>query len=193
MYMQQEMKSKSVEYITDQNCEEQDVEAFVDEVMIKDMNVEECDATKLNGYSKDGLHKNKNIMYTLITGASSGIGKALALECASRGMNVLLVALPGEELCALEKQIRERYKIKCDSFGIDLSVHCSSSAVYEWVKQHEYKVNILINNVGVGSKGSFELVSPDFYYRQIHLNVMTTCMMTRLFIDDLKENGPSHI
>jgi short-subunit dehydrogenase len=172
------------------------------EVVGTHMNNEECDvrpndiighATKFNGYSQAGLHKNKNIMYTLITGASSGIGKALALECASRGMNVLLVALPGEELCALEKQIRERYKIKCDSFGMDLSVHCSSSAVYEWVKQHEYKVNILINNVGVGSKGSFELVSPDFYYRQIHLNVMTTCMMTRLFIDDLKENGPSHI
>ncbi len=158
-------------------------------------NVQESafDAARPNGYSKARSIKNKNIMYTLITGASSGIGKALALECASRGMNILLVALPGEELCALEKKIQEQYKIICHSFGVDLSVHCSSSAVYAWVKQHDYKVNILINNVGVGSKGPFEQLSPDFYYTQIHLNVMTTCILTRLFIDDLKDNAPSRI
>jgi hypothetical protein len=132
-------------------------------------------------------------MYTLITGASSGIGKALALECASKGMNVLLVALPGEELCALEKQIRSHYNVMCNSFGVNLAVHCSSSAVYNWVKENGYKVNTLINNVGVGSKGAFEQLTPDFYYTQIHLNVMTTCIMTRLFIDDLKAHAPSHI
>src|SRR5437868_10218129 len=118
------------------------------EVVIKDAADEECDATKLNGYSKAGLHKNKNIMYTLITGASSGIGKALALECASRGMNVLLVALPGDDLCTLEKDIRNQFKVKCHSLGVDLSVHCASSTVFNWVKENKYAVNILINNVG---------------------------------------------
>jgi uncharacterized protein len=194
--MKEEMNSKSIEYIADQNYEVRNTEALVgDGVVIRHVNTEEfaSGGTKRNGYSKDRLHKNENIMYTLITGASSGIGKALALECASKGMNVLLVALPGEELSTLERQIQERYKIKCHSFGVDLSVHCSSSAVYEWVKQHNYKVNILINNVGVGSKGSFEQLSPDFYYTQIHLNVMTTCIMTRLFINDLKANAPAHI
>jgi short-subunit dehydrogenase len=132
-------------------------------------------------------------MYTLITGASSGIGRALALECASRAMDVLLVALPGEELCALEKNIRNNFKVKCHSFGIDLSVHCASSGVYNWVKENNYDVNILINNVGVGSKGCFAQLTPDFYYTQISLNVTTACIMTRMFIDDLKKNAPAHI
>ena len=132
-------------------------------------------------------------MYTLITGSSSGIGKALALECASKGMNVLLAALPGDNLYELEKQIRHQYNVKCHSFGVDLSVHCSSTAVHNWVRENNYKVNVLINNVGVGSKGDFEQLSPDFYYTQIHLNVVTTCILTRLFVEDLKANGPSHI
>jgi short-subunit dehydrogenase len=132
-------------------------------------------------------------MYTLITGASSGIGKALALECALKKMNILLVALPGRELLELEKKICEEYNVKCDSLGIDLSVHCSCQKVYKWVKENNYKVNILINNVGVGSKGAFEQLSPDFYYNQINLNVVTTCILSRLFIEELKINAPSHI
>ena len=132
-------------------------------------------------------------MYTLITGASSGIGEALVLECASRGMNVLLVALPGEELNVLQEKIRNNYKVKCHSFGIDLSVHCSSSRVYEWVMQNNYKVNILINNVGVGSKGAFDQLSPDFYYVQMNLNMVTTCILSRLFIEELKANSPAYL
>lgn len=132
-------------------------------------------------------------MYTLITGASSGIGKSLALECASRGMNILLVALPGDDLNRLEKEIRNNYKVDCNSFGIDLSVHCASASVYNWVKENNYAVNILINNVGIGSKGGFAQISPDFYYTQISLNVTTACIMTRMFIDELKLHAPSHI
>lgn len=132
-------------------------------------------------------------MYTLITGASSGIGKALAEECASRGMNILLVALPGEELCTMEKQIRETYKVACYSFGADLSLNTAAEAVYNWVKEHHYSVNMLLNNVGVGSKGPFEKISSEFYCKQINLNVVTTCLMTRKFVDELVQHKPAFI
>ena len=42
-----------------------------------------------------------NKTYTLITGSSEGLGKTLATECASRGMNLILVALPGHALTSL--------------------------------------------------------------------------------------------
>lgn len=132
-------------------------------------------------------------MYTLITGASSGIGKALALECAAKGMNLLLIALPGAELEETASQVRNLHQVECYTLGVDLSVHCAATKVYDWVISNGYKVNILINNVGLGSKGVFEEVPLDFYYTQIHLNVIATCMMTRLFISELKKHGPAHI
>lgn len=132
-------------------------------------------------------------MYTLITGASSGIGKALALECASRGMNILLVALPGDDLIAMEKLICERYKVNCQSFGADLSLNTAATDVFNWVKEKNYEVNMLINNVGIGSKAAFEKLSPAFYQKQINLNILTTCLLTRLFVEDLKENAPAYI
>lgn len=131
--------------------------------------------------------------FTLITGASSGIGKALAIECAKRGMNLLLISLPCKELDSLVEYIRDKFNVSCNGFGIDLSQHCSSTAVYNWVKENKYPVNVLINNVGVGSKGAFEKLPLDFYVTQIHLNITTTSSLTRLFIDDLKQNAPAHI
>lgn len=132
-------------------------------------------------------------MYTLITGASSGIGKALAQECASRGMNILLVALPGEELYAMEKQVRETYNVACHSFGADLSSNTAADAVYTWVKENNYPVNMLLNNVGIGSKGAFGKISPDFYCKQINLNVVATCLITRKFVDELIQHKPAFI
>lgn len=131
--------------------------------------------------------------YTLITGSSNGIGRALALECAGRGMNILLVALPGIELTDLATHIRNTFKVECETLGINLSKQDAVKEVYDWVKSNKYNVNVLINNVGLGSKGAFEKTSPEFYAMQIQLNVTTTCMLTRLFIDDLKNNAPSYI
>lgn len=132
-------------------------------------------------------------MYTLITGASSGIGKALSLECAARGMDLLLVALPGDDLLELKEEVQMDYGVCCHVFGIDLSKTCSSEKVYHWIKENNYAVNVLINNVGIGSKGRFDTVSPDFYATQINLNIVTTCILTRLLIPILKQNPPSHI
>ena len=52
----------------------------------------------------------KNKYYTLITGASEGFGKALALECASSRMNLILVSLPGSGLCHLANFIESNFE-----------------------------------------------------------------------------------
>lgn len=133
------------------------------------------------------------MMFTLITGASSGIGKALAKECAARKMNLLLVALPDKDLEIFQTEIKNTYKVCCYVLGIDLTEENSFCKIYKWVKENNFKINILINNVGIGSKGDFEYTETSFYEKQLQLNVHATTMLTKIFIDELKANAPSHI
>ena len=135
----------------------------------------------------------KTNVYTLITGASEGFGKALALECASRKMNLILVALPGTQLKCFADMLRENYAIDAVALEKDLSLEENCIAVYNEVKARELQVNMLINNVGLGSTMLFKEGSLDFYQKQVKLNVMTATVMTYLFLDMLRSNSPSYI
>ena len=61
------------------------------------------------------------ITCTLITGASSGLGRELAIECAKRKMNLLLMALPGRNLTEFCIQLTENFKINAIAFEGDLT------------------------------------------------------------------------
>jgi short-subunit dehydrogenase len=132
-------------------------------------------------------------MFTLITGAGAGIGRALAMECASRKMNLLLAALPGSELEDTVREIKAKYPTECHAFGIDLSRPESFCLVYKWIKEHNFHINVLINNVGVGSNGDFEHAKTCFYEKQLQLNIHAATMLTHLLLEELKANAPSHI
>jgi hypothetical protein len=136
---------------------------------------------------------NNNKFYTLITGASQGIGKAFALECARRGMNLFLVALPDANLAGVENLIRSKYGVDVISFGIDLTHPDAPRKVYEFALDNYIQVNFLINNAGFGTSGLFETTSMEVNYRMIMLNTHAMVGLTRYFIRDLKKNGRSFI
>ena len=131
--------------------------------------------------------------FTLITGASEGFGKALAIECAKRKMHLILVALPGVELHNLADLIRRNYGVLVATFEKDLCKENSCREIFDEVTAMGLEVNMLVNNAGTGSTVLFSEGSIEMYERQIKLNVLATTIITRLFIDMLKRNGPSHI
>lgn len=134
-----------------------------------------------------------NQFYTLITGASEGFGKALAIECAKRNLNLILVALPGVELFDLKRFISSSYNVQVVIFEKDL---CKEDACYELfneVMEMSLRVNMLFNNAGTGSTGLFSEGNVYAYERQIKLNVLATTLISRLFIDSLKKNSPAYI
>ena len=131
--------------------------------------------------------------YCLITGASEGFGKALAIECAGRNMNLILVALPGPELFYLANFIERNYKVEVIVFEKDLTKEEDCTMLYKEVCERNYNINILINNAGLGNTQLFSEGSISFYEQQLKLNVVATTLLTRLFLDMLRNNTPAYI
>ena len=136
---------------------------------------------------------NQNLKYTLITGASQGMGKQMAYECASMGRNVLLIALPNEGLENIAEYITNKYKVKSDFFECDLTIKNIPEEIYKWTQEKKYAVDFLINNAGFGGVGPFEEYSFDYVNRMLDLNVRATTNLTHFFIPELKKNAPSYI
>lgn len=134
-----------------------------------------------------------NEPYALITGASEGFGKALALECARRSMNIILVALPGSGLNHLAAFVKKNFGVNVYFFEHDLSEKKECYRLYKEVSGLGVNIHVLINNAGIGGTHYFEDRDTEFYHRQIELNVVAPTLITRLFLDLLKKNNPAHI
>ena len=134
-----------------------------------------------------------NKPFTLITGASQGFGKALALECVGRNMNVILVALPGSGLSNLACYILRNFGVKVFFFEHDLSKKEECYKIFDEVTSMGFKINILVNNAGIGGTHFFDEKDTEYYYRQIELNVVAPTLLTHLFLEMLEENTPSFI
>lgn len=136
----------------------------------------------------------QNETYTLITGGSEGIGRALAEECAKRGMNILLVALPASQLEATAQYIRETYRVKTEYFGVDLTLEQAPYDVLEWTKEKGYAVNALINNAGFGYAGAFaDYANPEFFDKLMQLNMRALVLLNRLFIPELQKHTKAYL
>ena len=131
--------------------------------------------------------------YTLITGGSSGIGKALARECAGRNHNLLLVALDNPELAKTADEIRKEFSVQVETFGIDLTEIDGPLRIYEWCHKNAFRVNILINNAGIAGAEIFEESDLAYSDVRIMLNVRALVLMTQLFIRELKNHSEAYI
>jgi len=131
--------------------------------------------------------------YALITGASAGIGKCIAHECAGRGMNLFLVALPGSGLVELASELRSAFPVQVESLECDLTTFDAHSTVYSYAKTRGLVINTLINNAGIGVNGRFESMSPEDIDRMIMLNMRATTLLTSVFIHDLIRQKRSYI
>jgi short-subunit dehydrogenase len=131
--------------------------------------------------------------YALITGASKGIGKAIAEELARRKFNLLLVARSQELLQHVADDIATRYGVSTDCLALDLSAAGSAQKVYDWCREKNYSVKALVNNAGYGLSGPFEKYSPDEHLNMMQLNMATLVSLTRLFLPQLQQQSRAYI
>ena len=131
--------------------------------------------------------------YALITGASEGLGKHFALECAARKLNLVLVALPHSNLQQVARFIQERYGVTVITVEKDLSEEASCYALQKELKEQNICIQVLINNAGLGGTYSFDQRPADYYSYVIKLNVITPTLLCRLFLADLRQHTQSYI
>lgn len=131
--------------------------------------------------------------YTLITGASSGIGEALAKVFAKNGHHLILVGRNEKKLKCIQVDLQKQYKIKVYYFIVDLSKRKSSKMLYEQVKAQGLNVNYLINNAGIGYIGDFYEIPEDKDLEVLTLNIESVTLLTKYFIQDMKNRGEGYI
>ena len=127
----------------------------------------------------------------LITGASAGIGAALAREFATHGHDVVLVARREERLRALADELEEEGdgEVTATTIVMDLDRAAAATDLHETVVDRGLDVDILVNNVGIGTYGPFADSDIDAERSQLRLNVVLPVELTRLFLDEFDEGG----
>jgi len=121
---------------------------------------------------------------TLVTGASSGIGEALALALGARAAHIVLVARSAERLQALKCRIEEAGG-SATVIVSDLSQPGAAQRLHEEVLRQGLEVDTLVNNAGFGHHGTFEDESVEHLSAQIQVNVVALAELTRLFVPAL--------
>ncbi len=125
----------------------------------------------------------------VVTGASSGIGEALAAAMAKRGTHVVLVARSGDKLEALATRVRQAGG-QATVIVADLSQPGAAQRVFDDVQRRKLLVDTLVNNAGFGHFGRFEDHGLSSLGEMLQVNVVALAELTRLFIPSLLEaNG----
>lgn len=124
----------------------------------------------------------------LITGASSGIGKALAFNFASDGHDVILVARSGEKLQNLAEELHSKYGVVATALVADLESAEGATHLFNEIKSRGLSISMLANNAGYGSFGEFRQTNLDTELAMMHLNMHAVVILTKLFMPEIIES-----
>ncbi len=127
----------------------------------------------------------------LITGASSGIGEALARRLAVDGYNLVLVARRDDRLRSLADELAVKHGITVDVMTADLSTPGSGRALAERLGGR--RIDVLANNAGVGDYGPFVGTDPDKLVQMLQLNMVTLTELTRALLPAMVARGSGRI
>ncbi len=118
----------------------------------------------------------------LITGCSTGIGRATALRLAQAGWKVYATARSVEKLADLEKA-------GCRTLALDVMDEDSMAAAVRHIEQEDGAVGVLINNAGYSQSGALETVDIDDVRRQFETNVFGLLRLTQLVLPGMRRQG----
>jgi len=123
--------------------------------------------------------------WALVTGASAGIGVALAEELAAGGTHLVLTARRLDRLQEVSTSLRNKHGIQTQVFAADLARRDAPSRVYAFCEEKGLHIDLLINNAGFGQYGELLQVETERLLDMVEVNCTAVVHLTRLFLPDM--------
>ena len=131
--------------------------------------------------------------WALITGASAGIGVALAKELASGGANLVLTARRQERLEELRRELTTKYNIKIAIFAANLADPSAPEKIYAFTRAQRISIELLVNNAGFGAYGDLPSIEIRRLLDMVQVNCAAVVHLTRLYLPEMVERRSGDI
>ncbi len=130
-------------------------------------------------------------VYAVVTGASRGLGRAIAEELSRRGFNTVLIS-SNERIAEVCAELKSKYGVDSQYVVSDLTKEAEVLAAADAINER-YSVFMLVNNAGLGGTQRFDEVSVERLHLILGLNVVATTMLCRKLLPNLLKHEHSYI
>lgn len=131
--------------------------------------------------------------YALVTGGSSGIGLAYVRQLAEMGYGIIIVSNQEEANHKVVEQIRSTYHVEAEALYKDLSEENSAQEIFDWCKNKNLKIDILVSNAGLLHFGKLVHCPIEKIHLIMAVHCETPAKLCRLFGNEMASRHEGHI
>lgn len=132
-------------------------------------------------------------MWALVTGASAGIGAALARELAGGGAHLVLTARRQDRLASLAAELTAKHGIEAEVLSTDLAQPDAPEKIFAFTQAKNIGIDILVNNAGFGSYGEFAKSDLGWVLNMVQVNCSAVLHLTRLYLPPMIERERGYV
>ncbi|SJZ36965.1 hypothetical protein SAMN02745116_00067 [Pilibacter termitis] len=129
--------------------------------------------------------KNKTIV---ITGATSGLGEAIAHVCAKRKAHLILLGRNAEKLKEIQESLLQQHQVQCETYQADFLKIEEVQAVGEKIARKYSVIDVLINNAGVGYFEEFSNLSVEKITATFQTNVLSLMVFSKILLPNITKS-----
>ena len=136
---------------------------------------------------------NETRTTALLTGASAGIGRDLAIVLAEKGHDLVITARDEARLRQLADDLHNQFGIRVEVIAKDLACPESPQELYDEIAAKNIQIDLLINNAGFGAGGRFDQIPLEQTLQMLQVNITALTHLTRLFLPGMIQRDSGRV